>query len=539
MSDNNPRDPGRTEPTLEGPAGQESRYASEPTGGSGRDTAEQLNHERRDERRHVRVDVPFEVRFANGSTLLGHDLSLGGFSVYSDEPMQADQVVSVSLLLVAGAAELIVPADAKVLRDQGEKGGKQHEVAFEITRIERRHRELLRRVIRAYLSGNHASVENLVSSEDPQTPRKRKTATATRQETKQRKPWGRYAALLLAAVTLIAVAAATAYRNFMLIEPDFAAVTAPRIDIRAPGSGILAQHDFQAGDKVKRDEQLVRVKDSELKTELILAKASLNYDNQLIKNLQDRIDSPGTDEVYIPSGDSGASGGSPSNFESVPTEVARVRINQFETARDYQSSRIDALQARMSKNTIYSPCNCLVAWARSSAGGTFINQSERIMTLIQTGENDVMVEALVHMDDIDRIQPHQTAYIALPNASEPIRAQVRTVSLDVERQPRAGFPKWVRQQQNVASVLLVPEKPLPASAVGVPVDVRFSEAPVVDATAEWVWQGGRAVVQEFEDLFAAITGNEGDDEAAEGTGTQTPKVQGKQTPSKDTAEAST
>ncbi|WP_446914738.1 hypothetical protein, partial [Klebsiella pneumoniae] len=85
----------------------------------------------------------------------------------------------------------------------------------------------------------------------------------------------------------------------------------------------------------------------------------------------------------------------------------------------------------------------------------------------------------VHMSDIDNIEPHQLAYIALPNASEPIAARVRTVSLDVERQPRAGFPKWVRQQQNVASVLLVPEEPLPATAVGLPVDVRFSEAPVL------------------------------------------------------------
>ncbi|WP_419307849.1 HlyD family efflux transporter periplasmic adaptor subunit [Chromohalobacter israelensis] len=488
MSDDNKRDPDRPD--------------ASPSGDAAHDASAQINHERRDERRHVRLDVPFEVRFPSGSTLTGHDLSLGGFSVYSDEPLPLDSVISVSLLLTAGAAELIVPVNARMLRDQKTEDGKKHELAFEITRIERRHRELLRRIIRAHLSGQHASVEDLITSEDPQTPRKRRTSGKTQPAAKRRKPWGRYTALLLGIVVLAAVIAATTYRNFLLIEPDFAAVTAPRIDIRAPGSGILAQHEFEAGDRVERDQQLVRVKNSELETDLILAKASLNYDKQLIENLKDRIASPGTDQVYIPSDDSGANG-SPADFESVSPEVARVRINQFETATDYQSSRIDAFQARMSQNVIFSPCDCLVAWARSSSGGTYINQSERIMTLTQTGENDIMVEALVHMDDIDRIEPHQTAYIALPNASEPIQAQVRTVSLDVERQPRAGFPKWVRQQQNVASVLLVPEEPLPASTVGVPVDVRFSEAPVVDATAEWVWQGGRAVVQEFEELFAS------------------------------------
>ncbi|MDW5378193.1 PilZ domain-containing protein [Halomonas sp. HP20-15] len=516
MSDDNTRDPNRREPTLDGTGNgygtshRDDRNSERhsPSASDEHDEQiardDQLNHERRDERRHVRVDAPFQVRFADDTTLPGHDLSLGGFSIYSDRPIEEGKVVSASLLLVAGAAELIVPVDAKVLRDAGRRRDKQYEIAFEITRIARRHRELLRRVIRAHLSGNHASVESLVATEDPQTPRKRQSAALpSSKQPRQRKHFGRYAALVLAALLLVAVAASTAYRNFMLIEPDFAAVTAPRIDIRAPGSGILAQHKFSAGDQVQRDQELVRVKNSELQTDLILAKASLNYNNQLIKNLQERIDSPGTNQVYMPSGDSGPSN-SAANFESVPAEVARVRINQFKTSRDYQSSRIDALESRMSTNTIYSPCNCLVAWARSSSGGTYINESERIMTLIQTGQNDVMVEALVHMDDIDRIEPHQTAYIALPNASEPIQAQVRTVSLDVERQPRAGFPKWVRQQQNVASVLLVPEKPLPASAVGVPVDVRFSEAPIIDNTVEWVWQGGRAVYQQAEQLFNQV-----------------------------------
>ncbi|MEA3253038.1 MAG: HlyD family efflux transporter periplasmic adaptor subunit [Pseudomonadota bacterium] len=510
MSDDNTRD-SRREPTLDGqdtPSRPDrdgewhsTKMHDEHDEQIARDS--QLGHERRDERRHVRVDAPFQVRFADDTTLPGHDLSLGGFSVYSDKPIEEGKVVSASLLLVAGAAELIVPVDAKVLRDAGRRRDKQYEIAFEITRIARRHRELLRRVIRAHLSGNHASVESLVATEDPQTPRKRQTSSVAQRKPRERKYWGRYMALALAAVLLLAVITATAYRNFFLIEPDFAAVTAPRIDIRAPGSGILAPHDFQAGDKVQRDQKLVRVKNSQLKTDLILAKASLNYNNQLIKNLQARIDSPGANQVYMPSGSSGPSS-SAANFESVPAEVARIRINQFEMSRDYQRSRIDALESRMSANVTYSPCDCLVAWARSSSGGTYINKSERIMTLIKTGQNDVMVEALVHMDDIGRIKPRQTAYIALPNASEPIQAQVRTVSLDVERQPRAGFPNWVRQQQNVASVLLVPEEPLPASAVGVPVDVRFSEAPIADATVEWVWQGGRAVYQQAEQLFNQV-----------------------------------
>ncbi|MEC9483308.1 MAG: alginate biosynthesis protein Alg44 [Halomonas sp.] len=499
----------RSEPTLGGSSKARNRADS-----TARETHEggNLSHERRDERQHVRIDAPFQVKLDDGRTLPGNDLSLGGFSIHSDQPFESGKVASMSLLIMAGAAELIVPVTARALRNQPERKGNSQETAFEIVKIDQRHRELLRRIIRSHLSGRYAAIEDLVEKEDPQTPRKRRSrAVAAQPAAKRKKPWGRYTLLLLAGLTLVAVAAATAYRNFMLIEPSFAAVTAPRIDIRAPGPGILEEHNLQAGDRVERDQKLTEVNNSDLQTQLILAKASYTYNQQLIENMKESIAAPGDQEVIMPESVT-PSGGEPSSYESVSPAVAKARIEQFETARDFESSRIDALEARVAANTIYSPCDCQVAWALSSAGGTWINESERIMTLLRTGPNDIMAEALVHMSDIARIEPHQKAYIALPNASEPIEATVRTIALDVESQPRAGFPKWVRQQQNVASVLLVPEEPLPASAVGVPVDVRFSEVPLVDATAEWVWQGGRAVVQQAEDLISAVFTSQ--DEAA-------------------------
>ncbi len=142
-----------------------------------------------------------------------------------------------------------------------------------------------------------------------------------------------------------------------------------------------------------------------------------------------------------------------------------------------------------------------MAWALSSAAGVYIDESERIMTLVRTDEGDVMVEALVHMDDISRIEPNQQAYVTLANATQPIRAQVRNVALDVEPQPRAGFPSWVRQQQNVASVLLSPEAPLPPESVGQPVDVRFSETQLLSAASEKIWQGVNWIKQSSNDLY--------------------------------------
>ncbi|SFT93974.1 hypothetical protein [Halomonas saccharevitans] len=45
-------------------------------------TASPPIHETRDERRHLRLELPFRVAFDEASTLPGHDLSLSGFSLY-------------------------------------------------------------------------------------------------------------------------------------------------------------------------------------------------------------------------------------------------------------------------------------------------------------------------------------------------------------------------------------------------------------------------------------------------------------------------
>ncbi|MFD2438397.1 PilZ domain-containing protein [Modicisalibacter luteus] len=299
-------DHNRSEPTL----GSSRKTRSNPGVGSSNGSSGQLSHERRDERRHVRIEAPFQVKLEDGRSLPGHDLSLGGFSIHSDKPFEEGYVASMSLLLMAGAAELIVPVTARALRNQPERKGNSHETAFEITKIDQRHRELLRRVIRSHLSGRYAAIEDLIEKEDPQTPRKRNTRAVAAQASKPKKPWGRYSLLLLAGLTLIAVAAATAYRNFMLIEPSFAAVTAPRVDIRAPGPGILAEHNLQAGDKVTRDQKLTEVNNSDLQTQLILAKASYTYNQQLIENMREAIEAPGSTNVTMPESTS-PSGASP------------------------------------------------------------------------------------------------------------------------------------------------------------------------------------------------------------------------------------
>jgi len=458
-----------------------------------------LQHERRDERGYVRVAIPFRVTLADSDTELdGNDVSLGGFSAHSERAFDPGERISASLIMAAGNFDVIVAVNAECLDAVPSAHGNGYDVRFKITEIDPQHHESMRQIIRSGLSGRSPNIEGQMASEDPQTPRKRHSNKAT-PPTRPPKPIGRYILLFLAIGLLVLVGAATAYRNFILIEPDFAAVTAPRIDIRAPSPGILGEHDFTPGDQVERDQLLTHVINSDLESDLILAEAAINYNNQLIGNLRDYLEGD-TEEVSLANSAQPDSGDT-ITFETVSPEIAEARIEQFEEVRDYENSRIAALEELKASNEIYSPCDCRVAWALSSADGVYIDESERIMTLVRTDEGDVMVEALVHMDDISRIEPNQQAYVTLANDTQPIRAQVRNVALDVEPQPRAGFPSWVRQQQNVASVLLIPEEPLPPGSVGQPVDVRFSETPLLSATSEKIWQGVNWIIQSSKDLY--------------------------------------
>ncbi|WP_447556355.1 HlyD family efflux transporter periplasmic adaptor subunit [Vreelandella sp. EE22] len=458
-----------------------------------------LRHEKRDERGYIRVPTLFRVTLADSDIELdGNDVSLGGFSAQSKRAFEPGERVDASLIMAAGTFDVIVPARAECVDATPRGSGKGYDVRFKFNEMEAQHRESLRQIIRSWLSGRAPNIEGQMVSEDPQTPRKRQTTRATPSK-RPPKPVGRYVLLFLAIGLLLLVGAATAYRNFILIEPNFAAVTAPRIDIRAPSPGVLGEHDFTVGDRVERDQLLTNVIDRDLESDLILAEAALSYNDQLIENLRGYLEAD-TQEISLANSARPASGDT-TTFETVSPAIAEARIEQFEQVRDYENSRIAALKGVQASNDIYSPCDCRVAWALSSAGGVYIDESERIMTLVRTDEGDVMVEALVHMDDISRIQPNQQAYVTLPNANQPIRAQVRNVALDIESQPRAGFPSWVRQQQNVASVLLVPEEPLPPESVGQPIDVRFSETQLLSAASEKIWQGVNSIIQSSHDLY--------------------------------------
>jgi hypothetical protein len=88
-----------------------------------------------------------------------------------------------------------------------------------------------------------------------------------------------------------------------------------------------------------------------------------------------------------------------------------------------------------------------------------------------------MVEAQIPMSEVREIKRFQKATIELPSRSETITGRVVEVKLEGEHRPRAGFPKWVRQDLSKATVLIAPEKKIAKVGVGTPVDVSFSGTP--------------------------------------------------------------
>src|SRR3546814_11580189 len=82
---------------------------------------------------------------------------------------------------------------------------------------------------------------------------------------------------------LFLVIVAALYERLFVIEPDFAAVTAPEIRIYAPTDGVLAPHEFDPGDMVNPHQVLVEVNDPEVEAQHALAEATLHYTRTTVR----------------------------------------------------------------------------------------------------------------------------------------------------------------------------------------------------------------------------------------------------------------
>ena len=281
----------------------------------------------------------------------------------------------------------------------------------------------------------------------------------------------RLASVATVLLLLYLVLGAALYDHFFVIEPNFAAVTAPEIQIHAPINGVLAPHKFNPGDIVNRDQPLAVVEDPEIDAQLTLADATLKYNEHLLENMKESLRSDHGGSATVISAGS-ASDGAPVITKLSPLEL-RARVKEIETTYTFAKAKLAALKARATSGALYAPCNCTIYSIRSGVGGYWLQKGELIARLITNGPKDVMVEALVHLNEISSIQPGERAEVLMPTTGEVLHARVASIQLEGQKSERAGFPEWARQDMSHGTVVLAMEKPLPASLVGLPVHVRF------------------------------------------------------------------
>lgn len=464
-----PSDDFSNEPRLSGPSEPRREPTAEP--------AAALRNERRNERIHVRVQMPFRLNL-DGRRYHGHDISVSGLSTQKRPDLEDGASVGGDIDIRCNGFRAVIPATLRLRggRD-GHRGGR-----FEITEIAEAELSILRRLIRAHLAGTHLTMDQLSADEDPQTVRERVKRTV--RPPNPAPSLIRFGGTLMVTAALLLVIGAALYERLFVIEPDFAAVTAPEIRIYAPTEGELAAHEFDPGDEIGRDQVLVQVTDPEAEAQLVLAKATLTYNERMLENLRASLEDGGGGTMV--SGGA-ADDGAPVITELTPLEL-RARIKEFETTYGFAKAKVRALEARSVAGTVYAPCDCIVHSIRSGTGGYWVEKGALMARLIKTGPEDVTVEALVRLGQISNIEPNERAEVIMPTTGETREARVTSIQLESQNIERAGFPDWARQDMSHGSVILTMEDPLPPGLVGHPVEVRFIDTDSL---------GGQALARAF------------------------------------------
>ena len=435
-----------------------------------------LLHERRDERRHVRVQVPFRVLCKHGN-YEGSDFSVSGFAVRG--PLQDDSREPQSLHMVFAfrGFRLHLPLTAG-LRHMTGAGGTQI-AGFEILDMEDEERALLRRLLTAHLAGNLVSLDGVLSSTDGQVARRvRQNPNAVADPSSLARRHGRVRRVVgigLAAVLVCGLAGLAVYDSLFVIRSPFAATTAARIDVHAPGEGRFSGAGLTPGATVRRDQPLGSIRNVELIADLAVSRATLDYNEKLISALGEALEKGGSreasDTINASLGQDDQDGG----LNLVQILTVEKRLDQLKAQTNLQRAKVKALDTRVRENTLYSPCDCIVHWARGGAGEAWVETGEKVYSLVPRDDSELLVEAQIPMAAVPRLSKTQRASIYSPDTGQTVWGRVVDLSVEGSRRPRAGFPRWVRQDLSKATLLIAPERPLSGIGVGTPVEVTFSD----------------------------------------------------------------
>ena len=429
--------------------------------------------EPRDGRTYSEVVMPFVAR-TDSLILQGTKFSIGGFEllgeatdvvngdqVFVDHKAFAlnDQPFQLRINLSGFVLELAIRAGFVGMEGEGT----DQRLLFAITEISPREEQALRRVIRAYLSGQIATADDVMRAMDDPTGTGKpapKAAPAVVQSTLKPKLVAALSSILCAFI--LTLSAISIFDKFMIVESSFASVTAPKVDILSPGTGKLKLAISGSGETVARDDPLYEVEIADLTADVALSEARLAF---LVAS-RDRS-APATSQI-----DDGAL--TISQIEAVQG-VTKTDQNllRLEDEISLEQGRLKALQLKEAALTDFAPCECSVSWAQED--GAWLVKGEPLMTLARVGPEDLRIEALVDLEEAKSFSLGQTAFVRLRGSSELIEAHIETIMLDGQKRPRVGFPLWLRADHSLGSVTFVMDRPLSPESIGIPLDVFVTD----------------------------------------------------------------
>lgn len=442
-------------------------------GGEAPGLANNITNERRDERRYVRVRLTFEVETRHGR-FAGYDLSVGGCAIRGWLPEDVPEPIEMEATVPFKGFNLQLPFTAAV-RHRSTLNGERI-TGLEIVGMEDEERSLLSRLITAQLSGHLVSLDGVLSSTDGQVARRTKTTAGSDagQGGHGKRRFGRVLGIGVLMLCATALAGAAVYDSVFVIESPFAATTAARIDVHAPGKGRFSGVELRPGDVVERDQEIGRVSNADLRADLSLAQATLTYNEKLLTTLTEAVDEGRPEaESTINAALSQSTG--TSGMSVIEILNVEKRMEQLDAQTNLQRAKVSALETRLSENVLYSPCDCIVHWAHGGAGEAWVEPGDKVYSLVPRGEGELLVEAQIPMDAVPRLTRSQRANIYVPDTGQNVWGRIVDLSVEGSRRPRAGFPRWVRQDLSKATLLIAPEAPMRGVGVGTPVEVSFSD----------------------------------------------------------------
>ena len=336
-------------------------------------------HESADERQHVRIDIPAKFKVVNQQASLWCSLdsiSLGGFSFFADQyaeskgdALKVDDKATALISIKLGSIDIQMEIAFIVVES--------HDGRFsaKFDDIEKDKHEVLRYIIRSYLSGEFVNVNgviNILQRENFVRERKGKN-TSSRSKQEQLRAIIGTSAFALGAITVISILLFKVYGFLFTVSADHGFVSADGHLIKMPDNGYI--------------EFLIKPDTKEVTKGQPLAVVS----TQLITNLNSPEELKALNEI---------------NEDDMSVLLGKTLI----------------------ETSINSPCDCFVMW-ESNSNERFSYKEERLLYLIPK-DAPLFIEAAFNYKDIEKIDNDLAADLSISYDSSEYVGSIRSARVN-------------------------------------------------------------------------------------------------------------